>query len=122
MGVSMKNESPEFSRHCDHLDVAQYRVLRWALQLPIPWNIPFRGSCKKPQFLLAPCLPTPAVAGARANQWVGLGQTVAPLYAGDGGGAHRPRLDVERGAAVPRAALAAARSGVSGKTGQCMAG
>jgi hypothetical protein len=44
----------------------------------------------------------------------GLGQTVAPLYAGDGRGAHRPRLDVAGGAAVPRASLAAAADVVSG--------
>jgi hypothetical protein len=34
----MKNESPEFSGHCDYLGVVQYRVLLRALQLPIPWN------------------------------------------------------------------------------------
>jgi hypothetical protein len=40
---------------------------------------------------------------------------VAALYTGDGGWTDGSRLDVERGTAVPCAALATARRGVSGK-------
>ena len=65
------------------------------------------------QFLFAPCQLTPAPAAARAHPRHRLGQAVAALYAGDGGGADRPCLDPARGAAVSRAAVAPASGGVS---------
>src|SRR5882724_1400286 len=64
----MKHESPECSGPCDHLGVAPYRVLLRALQSPIPWNIPFRGSCKNPQ------IEVPALGGiihGVVEHWLG---------------------------------------------------
>ena len=46
------------------------------------------------------------------HQRHGLGQVVATVYAGDGGGLDRSRLDAARGAAVPGAAVAAAADGL----------
>jgi IS1 family transposase len=44
-------------------------------------------------FLFASCQPPPALAAARAHQRQRLGQTVAALYAGHGGGIDGPCLD-----------------------------
>jgi hypothetical protein len=52
-------------------------------------------------------------ATAPADQRDRLRQTVAALYTGHGGGIDGSRLDVARGAAVSRAAVAAASRGVS---------
>ena len=65
------------------------------------------------QFLPASCQLTPALAAARPDQRHGLSHAVAALYAGDGGWVDRSCLDAARGAAVPRAAVAAASGGVS---------
>jgi len=65
------------------------------------------------QFLLAPHEFTPAPAPARAHQRARLGQAMAALYAGHGGGADRSCLDAARGAAPPCAAVATTRGGVS---------
>jgi hypothetical protein len=74
----MKHESPECSGPCDHLGVAPYRVLLRALQSSIPWNRPFRGSCKNPH----------DVAGMSMS-WVGkdgqqVDTTVADHHRSDG--------------------------------------
>jgi hypothetical protein len=65
------------------------------------------------QFLLAPHEFTPAPAPAPAHQRDRLGQAMAALYAGHGGGADRSCLDAARGAALPCAAVATTRGGVS---------
>ena len=52
-------------------------------------------------------------ATAGPDQRYGLGQGVAAVYTGDGGGADRSRLDAARGAVVSRAAVATASGGVN---------
>ena len=61
---------------------------------------------------------TSALAAAATNQWDGLGQVVAAVYAGHGGGLDGPCLDIARGIAVSRAAVAAASEGVSTRGGK----
>jgi len=65
------------------------------------------------QLLLTSRQSPPSTAAARANQGDRLGHAVAALYASDGRGPDRSRLDVERGAAVSRTAVATASGGVS---------
>src|SRR5215813_3167700 len=52
-------------------------------------------------------------AAAGAHQRHRLGEDVAAVYTGDGGGADRSRLDAARGAVVSRAAVATASGGVN---------
>ena len=65
------------------------------------------------QLLSAACQLAPAPPAAGADPRDGLGEALAAAHAGDGGGADGSRLDAARGAAVPRAAVAAAAAGVS---------
>src|SRR5262249_39066979 len=65
------------------------------------------------QFLSASHQHTSACAAASIYQWHGLGHAVAALYAGDGRGPDRSRLDLERGTALSRAAVAPASGAVS---------
>jgi hypothetical protein len=65
------------------------------------------------QFLFAPCQLTSAVTPTRTDQGQRLSQTLAAADARPGRWTDGPRLDAARGAALPRAALAAARGSVS---------
>src|SRR4029453_3231771 len=68
------------------------------------------------QFLSASCEFTPAPFGACADQRPWLGQGVAPLYTGKGGGIDGSRMDTERSADVSRAAVAPAADGLRNST------
>jgi hypothetical protein len=61
--------------------------------------------------LLTAYLLTPTIAPTRSDERHR--QTLAAADTRDGGGADRSRVDLERGTAVPRAAVATARGGVS---------
>jgi hypothetical protein len=50
-------------------------------------------------------------------QWHGLGQGVAAVYTGDGGGLDGSRLVAQRGAAVSRAPVAPAADGLRNDAG-----
>src|SRR2546425_8217800 len=63
--------------------------------------------------LFTTCQCTPAVAPTRSDKRHRHRQTLAAADTRDGGGADRSRVDLERGTAVPRAAMAAASGGVS---------
>src|SRR6266849_262502 len=65
------------------------------------------------RLLLTAYLLTPAVAPTRSDKRHRHRQTLAAADTRDGGGADRSRVDLERGTAVPRAAVAAASGGVS---------
>ena len=67
------------------------------------------------QFLFAPRFLPPALAAARADQRGGLGHAVAAQDTSDGGWIDRSHMDLTGGAAVPRAAVAAASEKVSRK-------
>src|SRR5262249_3208558 len=64
-----------------------------------------RGVSGVLQFLFAACQLTPALTAARSDERDGRDETLAPVYAGDGRGADRPRLDTTRGVSVSRAAV-----------------
>jgi len=51
-------------------------------------------------------------ADSRSHQRQGLGSVVAAVYAGDGGGPDRSRLDIKRGVAVQSAAMATDAEGL----------
>src|SRR5215475_7693378 len=50
---------------------------------------------------------------ARTRQWSRVSQGVAGMHASDGSGTHRSCLEPQRGAPVPRAAVASAADGVT---------
>jgi hypothetical protein len=57
---------------------------------------------------------TPPLTTARTNERVGLGATLAVVYASDGRGVDGPRLDAARGVSVSRATLAPSSRTVRG--------
>src|SRR5207248_2701314 len=69
------------------------------------------------QFLLASRQSTPSAAATRTDQRHRHSQTLAAADPRHGGRIDRARVDLERSAAVSRAAMAAAAGGVSG--GEC---
>ena len=54
-------------------------------------------------------------AAVRADQWDGLREEVATVYASDGGGAHRSHVESPRGVTLSRAAVATTTGDVSGE-------
>ena len=69
------------------------------------------------QLCPAACELTPAVSGACAQPWHGLGQALAAVYTGDGGGTHGSCVVATRSAAVSGAAVATAADGLKHGTG-----
>jgi hypothetical protein len=65
-------------------------------------------------FCLPPQQLTPGAAASRGDQWWRLSQAVAAMYASDGGRVDRSGVEPARGTPIPRAAVAAAPSAVSG--------
>src|SRR5215468_7696944 len=64
------------------------------------------------QLRLAPREPSPTVAGARSHERSWLGQGVAAVYTGHGGGIDGPCVVAQRGIVLPSAAVAPAADGL----------
>ena len=65
------------------------------------------------QLCVAPRQSAPAAADSRSHQRPWLGEGVAAVHTGDGGGIDRSRVVAQRGAALPGAAVAATASAVA---------
>jgi len=72
-----------------------------------------REASPYPDFDNAPCQLAPAMSGAGAHPWDGLGQGVAAVYASDGGGTHRSCMDIARGLALSGATVAPTADGLN---------
>ena len=68
-------------------------------------------------FVVAPRQSAPAAADPEGHQWPWLGEGVAAVHPGDGGGLDRPCVVAQRGAVLPGTAVAPAADGLKQDAG-----